>query len=193
MVKETEKFDRERRIWSTCFAHFWLFPEGDIGCLLALAGRYNAPTGFCHTVWDHCGTAEQGSLLAARRACHSFTQAHRTVSKAQQKTCSLREQRTRAPSILTLSWRIPDEPPRWKVVVESREDTGILGPPRRRIQSRARDEAWCSELLCNKVLLKYKGDRESFWHRHQKGAERISAKDHTRSHWAQSLPEIWML
>ena len=29
------------------------------------------------------------------------------------------------------------------------------------------------ELLCNKVLLKYKGDRESFWHRHQKGAERV--------------------
>ena len=33
----------------------------------------------------------------------------------------------------------------------------------------------CSELLCNKVLLKYKGDRESFWHRHQKGAERVPA------------------
>ena len=32
----------------------------------------------------------------------------------------------------------------------------------------------CSELLCNKVLLKYKGDRESFWHGHQKGAERVS-------------------
>ena len=30
-----------------------------------------------------------------------------------------------------------------------------------------------SELLYNKVLLKYKGDRESFWHRHQKGAERV--------------------
>ena len=30
-----------------------------------------------------------------------------------------------------------------------------------------------SELLCNKVLLKYKGDRENFWHRHQKGAERV--------------------
>ena len=28
-----------------------------------------------------------------------------------------------------------------------------------------------SEFLCNKVLLKYKGDRESFWHRHQKGVE----------------------
>ena len=31
-----------------------------------------------------------------------------------------------------------------------------------------------SELLCNKVLLKYKGDRESFSHRHQKGAEEYS-------------------
>jgi len=30
----------------------------------------------------------------------------------------------------------------WKVIVESREDTGILGPWRRRIQSGARDEAW---------------------------------------------------
>ena len=30
-----------------------------------------------------------------------------------------------------------------------------------------------SELLCNKVLLKYKGDTESFLHRHQKGAERV--------------------
>ena len=30
-----------------------------------------------------------------------------------------------------------------------------------------------SELLCNKVLLKYKRDRESFWHRHQKGAEGV--------------------
>ena len=30
-----------------------------------------------------------------------------------------------------------------------------------------------SELLCNKVLLKYKRDRESFWHSHKKGAERV--------------------
>ena len=30
-----------------------------------------------------------------------------------------------------------------------------------------------SELLCNRVLLKYKRDRESFWHTHQKGAERV--------------------
>ena len=48
MVKETEKSDGERGVWSTCFAHFWLVPEGDIGCLLALAGRYKPLTGFCH-------------------------------------------------------------------------------------------------------------------------------------------------
>ena len=62
----------------------------------------------------------------------------------------------------------------WKVVAMSREmilgflasggEKFTLGPVRR---------LDLSELLCNKVLLKYKRDRESFWHRHQKGAERV--------------------
>ena len=39
-----------------------------------------------------------------------------------------------------------------------------------------------SELLCNKVLLKYKGDRESFWHRHQKGAERVPLPAFFKAH-----------
>ena len=52
MVKENKKFDRERRVRSTRFAHFWSVPEGDIGCLLALAGWYNAPTGFCHKPYE---------------------------------------------------------------------------------------------------------------------------------------------
>ena len=52
MVKETKKFDRERRIWSTRFAHFWSVPEGDIGCLLTLAGQYKSPTGFCHKLYE---------------------------------------------------------------------------------------------------------------------------------------------
>ena len=72
------------------------------------------------------GTAEQGSSLASCKVFHSFTQAHRKVSKVQQKTCLL-EQRTRAPSILTLSWRILDEPLRWKVVAESHKDARVLG------------------------------------------------------------------
>ena len=41
MLEETEKFDQERRVRSTRFAHLWSVPEGDIRCLLALAGRYN--------------------------------------------------------------------------------------------------------------------------------------------------------
>ena len=52
MVKETEKFDRERRVRSTLFAHFWSVPKGDIGCLLGLAGRYKLPTGFCHKPYE---------------------------------------------------------------------------------------------------------------------------------------------
>ena len=45
-----------------------------------------------------------------------------------------------------------------------------------------------SELLCNKVLLKYKGNRESFWHRHQKGVETVplSSLVLTSSKWRAS-------
>ena len=60
----------------------------------------------------------------------------------------------------------------WNVVVEWK-DAGILGLRRRGIQSRARDRAASLRALYNKVLLRYKGDRENFWHRHQKGAERV--------------------
>ena len=52
MVKETEKSDRERRVRSTRFVHFWSVSEGDIGCLLALAGRYNPPTGFSNKPYE---------------------------------------------------------------------------------------------------------------------------------------------
>ena len=120
MVKETEKFDRERRVQSTCLANYWSVPKGDTRCLLALAGWYKPLTGFCHKP-DEITVEPQSRaphLLHSHRACHSFTQAHRRFSKAQQTMCSLREQRTRAPSLLTLSWRIPDDPSRWKVVAE---------------------------------------------------------------------------
>ena len=44
----------------------------------------------------------------------------------------------------------------------------------RGFQSWLRDEAWLLGIfLCSKVLLKYNRDRESFWHRHQKGTERL--------------------
>ena len=61
----------------------------------------------------------------------------------------------------------------WKVVVESANTPGFLAPRGEEFNSGPETRLDCSELLCNKVLLKYKGDRESFWHRHQKGAERV--------------------
>ena len=77
MVKETEKFDQERRIQSTCFAHFWSVSEGDIGCLVALEGQYNPLTGFCHKPYEV--TAELQSraphLLHTGHVIHSHKHA----------------------------------------------------------------------------------------------------------------------
>ena len=73
MVEGTEKFDHERGVRSTRFAHFCSVPGGDIGCLLALASRYKPPTGFCHKPYEI--TVEPQSrapyLLHAGHAIHS--------------------------------------------------------------------------------------------------------------------------
>ena len=45
------------------------------------------------------------------------------------------------------------------------KDARILGLQRRGIQLGVRLDP--AELLCNKILLKYKTDRESLWHRHR--------------------------
>ena len=70
---ETEKFDREGRVRSTRFAHFWSVTEGDIGCILSLAGRYKPLTGLCHKPYEV--TAEPQSraphLLQAGHFIHS--------------------------------------------------------------------------------------------------------------------------
>ena len=73
MVKETEKFDRERRVRSTRFAHFWSVPQRRHGLPLALAGRYKPPTGFCHKPFE-VATELQGRaphLLHKGRFIHS--------------------------------------------------------------------------------------------------------------------------
>ena len=60
----------------------------------------------------------------------------------------------------------------WKAVVEPWKTPGFLASgeefnlgPETRLDR--------SELLCDKVLLKYERDRDSLWHRHQKAAERV--------------------
>ena len=70
MVK---KFDQERRDQSTYFAHFWLVPEGDIGCLLALVGQYKPLTGFCHKPYEIAMEPQSRApyLLHAGHVIHS--------------------------------------------------------------------------------------------------------------------------
>ena len=58
----------------------------------------------------------------------------------------------------------------WKVVAEWL-DAGFLASGGDEFNPGPETRLDRSELLCNKVLLKYKGDRESFWHGHQKGAK----------------------
>ena len=95
------------------------------------------------------------------------------VSKVQQKTCLLGKQRTRAPSILTLSWRIPDDPPRWKVIAKPRR-CWYSWPPEEKNSIWSQRWGLMAQSFCIIIFsLKYKRDRESFWHRHQKGAERV--------------------
>ena len=65
---ETKMSDRERRAWSTCYAHFWLILEGDIGCLLALEGLYKPLTGCFH---KPCEITVAPHLLRAGHFIHS--------------------------------------------------------------------------------------------------------------------------
>ena len=76
MVKETEKFDRERRVQSTRFAHFWSIPEGDVGCLLALAGRYKPPTGFCHKPYEVATEPQSRAPHLLHAGCFIHSQKH---------------------------------------------------------------------------------------------------------------------
>ena len=61
----------------------------------------------------------------------------------------------------------------WKAFAESRKTPGFLAFRGEEFNLGPVTRLDHSELLCNKVLLKYKRDRESFWHRHQKRAERV--------------------
>ena len=61
----------------------------------------------------------------------------------------------------------------WKVVAESQNMPGSLAsPPEEKNSIRGQRWGLVAQSFC---VIKYKGDRESFWHRHQKGAERIPA------------------
>ena len=60
----------------------------------------------------------------------------------------------------------------WKIVAELQKMPGFLASGGEEFNPGPETGLDHSELLGNKVLLKHKRDRESFSHRHQKGAER---------------------
>ena len=71
MVKETGKFDQEKRVWSTFFIHLWPFPKGDTGCLLTSAAAAVAKSlQLCLTLCDPTDGRPSGSpvpgILQAR-------------------------------------------------------------------------------------------------------------------------------
>ena len=66
-------------------------------------------------------------------------------------------------------------PPSERLLLNHANTPGFLAPRGEEFDLGPETRLDRSELLCNKVLLKYKGDRESFWHRHQKGVERVPA------------------
>ena len=78
MVKETKKFDQERRVQSTRFAHFWSVPKGNIGCLLALAGRCKPLTGFCHKPYE---ITMEPQIRAPHLLCAKFIHSHKNNVK----------------------------------------------------------------------------------------------------------------
>ena len=57
----------------------------------------------------------------------------------------------------------------WNFVAESQKTLGFLASGGEEFNLGPEMRLDRSELWDNKVLLKYKRDRESFWHRHQKG------------------------
>ena len=61
----------------------------------------------------------------------------------------------------------------WNVATESRKTPEVLASGGEEFNTGPETRLDCSEFLCNKILLKYKTDRENFWHRHYKGAERV--------------------
>ena len=111
--KRVGKGDREGKVSSICFTHFWPLASQGLWLHLGMAGLYkpltSLPLGLPSVITSHLDTAEEGSTLASCPIPHFFqavfthTQAHCTVIEVQQKMCLLREQRNGAPSILTFS------------------------------------------------------------------------------------------
>ena len=124
-------------------------PRRDVWCLLALAGRYKPLTrfpflGLPSVITQHCETTEQGSSLASRGACHSFTKAHRRVGKVKQKMCMLRKQSLELWGFLCC----PEDPGRSPRMIAYSEQCRIHDLWRRRYSFGTRGQPWSLKSFC---------------------------------------------
>ena len=163
MVKETEKFDQERRVQSTRFSHFWLVPKADVGCLLALAGLYKPPTGFCHKTYEV--TAEPQSRAPHLLREGRVIQSHKhTVELVKYSRKHVRQENKELELQASLpcpeeSWMSPQDE---RLLLNHEKTSGFLASGGEEFNLGPEKRLDHSELLCNRVLLKYKRDRESF-------------------------------
>ena len=152
MVKETEKFDQERRVQSTCFAHFWSVSKGNIGCLLALAGRYKPPKGFCHKLYEV--TVEPQSrvphLLCAGCFIHSHKHTIELLMYSSKCVCQENKELE-----LQASLPCPEEsqmrPQDERVLLNYAKTLGFFASEGEKFNLGPETRLGCSELLCNKV------------------------------------------
>ena len=172
MVKETGKFDWDWRVRSTYFAHF-CSPNRGVGCLVALAGQRKPLPGFCHKLYEITTEPENRAphLLHAGCIIHSHKHTVELV-KYSRKWVHYENKELE----LQASLPHPEESQ-----MRSQDERLLLNhkrhwdswPLEEKNSIWGQRQGLITQSFCVIVLLKYNRDRESFWHRHQKGAERV--------------------
>ena len=105
--KRLGEVDRERKVWSTCFTHFWLLPLWGhwvpLGTARSVLNPLQPPLlGIPSIVRRRLETAKPGLTLVSHLFCaylafnQSLMQAHQRVSKVEQKMYLLGEQKNQS-------------------------------------------------------------------------------------------------
>ena len=146
--KRPGKDDWEGKVQSHALPISGCSPRRDIGCLFALAGHYKPLTslpfrGLPSVITRHREITEQGSSLALFMVCHSFTQAHQRVSKAENVYTEKAERLE-----LWVFLPCPEDPRRAPKMIAYSERCWICDLRRRRFSFGTRDQAWSLKSFC---------------------------------------------
>ena len=155
MVKETCKRWQRKECSVHTLCPFLAIPlAGMLGASwhwqVSINSQQSSPWGCLHSLQGTTKPQSRAQRLLRDQFHSSFlllshTQAH---CKVQQKTCLLGEQRTRAPSTLSLSWKSQMSPQDERLLLKAVCYAGICDLWRRGIQSSVRDKAWLLGDFC---------------------------------------------